>query len=390
MFTFTTLLPNCYQQIFCILIIKILQMNKDELLAVLRLQATAKIGDIMAKKLISTTGSAINVFKETKNALLKIDGIGEFLLKNLWNKEPLKKAEEELNYIEKNNLQYAYFLDDTYPDKLKHCIDAPILLFKDGNINLKSQKIISIVGTRNITAYGRDFCNELIEGLAEYNPIIVSGFAYGVDICAHKAALKNNLQTIGVFAHGLDEIYPKVHKKYMHEVFKNGGFLTEFWHNEKPLRENFLKRNRIVAGMSEATIVIESAEKGGSLVTSDIANSYNRDVFAVPGRSNDVFSKGCNNLIKNNQAHLLSSAEDIVKMLNWDVQKNAAAKQTQLFIQLNETEQKIHNYLQQNGKQLLDVIALDCNIPTYHLSAVLLQMELKGCIKPLPGKQFEV
>ncbi len=365
-------------------------MNIDELLAVLRLQATPKIGDVMAKKLISTLGSAKNVFKETKSSLLKIDGIGELLVKNLLDTSPLKKAERELQFIEKNNIDYTYFLDDSYPDKLKHCIDSPILLFTDGNINIKNQKIISIVGTRNITAYGRDFCNELIEDLAKHNPVIVSGFAYGVDICAHKAAIKNNLQTIGVFAHGLDEIYPKVHKKHMRDVIENGGFFTEFWHDEKPLRENFLKRNRVVAGMSEATIVIESAAKGGSLVTADIANSYNKDVFALPGRVTDVFSKGCNNLIKNNQAHLLNSSEDIVKMLNWDIQKKETVKQTQLFIQLNETEQKIHTYLQQNGKQLLDVIAMDCKIPTYQLSSILLQMELKGCIKPLPGKLFEI
>lgn len=365
-------------------------MNSEKLLAILRLQATKNVGDILAKKLITTTGSVEQVFLEKKNSLHKINGIGAHVTQHLFDENNLKRAEEELTYIQQNNISFSYFLDEDYPQQLKHCIDAPILLFKDGNINLNNNKIISIVGTRKMSSYGRDFCNELIEDLKDYNPIIVSGFAYGVDICAHKAAIKNNLQTIAVLAHGLDEIYPKTHKKYIHQVNKNGGLITEFWHDEQPMRENFLKRNRIVAGLSKATIIIESAEKGGSLVTSDIANSYNRDVFALSGRATDVYSKGCNNLIKNNQAHLLTSAQDIITMLNWDLRQTAIPKQKELFVELNSIEQKIHDYLQQNGKQLLDVIALDCNLPTYQLSSILVQMELKGVIKPLPGKMFEV
>ncbi|AZJ33047.1 DNA processing protein [Tenacibaculum mesophilum] len=365
-------------------------MNTEKLLAILRLQATKNIGDILAKRLITSIGSVEQVFLEKKNVLHKINGIGTHVTQYLFDESNLKRAEEELYYIQQNNTTFSYFLDDNYPQQLKHCIDAPILLFKDGNLNLNNDKIISIVGTRKMSSYGRDFCNQLIKDLKEYNPIIVSGFAYGVDICAHKAAIKNNLQTIAVLAHGLDEVYPKTHKKYIHQVNENGGFITEFWHHEQPMRENFLKRNRIVAGLSKATIIIESAKKGGSLVTADIANSYNRDVFALPGRATDIYSKGCNNLIKNNQAHLLTSSEDIVKMLNWDLPRASAPIQNKLFVDLNETEQKIHNYLQQNGKQLLDVIALDCNLPTYQLSSILVQMELKGVIKPLPGKMFEV
>lgn len=367
-------------------------MDNEELLAILRLQATQNIGDVTAKKLIKTIGTAKAIFQQKVSLIEKINGIGKYVTNHLFDEKYLRLAETELNYIIKNSIKYAYFLNEDYPLHLKQCIDAPILIFKDGNINLDNPRIISVVGTRNITAYGRNFCNELITNLAEYNPIIVSGFAYGVDITAHKSAIENNLQTIAVLAHGLDEIYPKTHKKYIHQVNENGGFLTEFWHNKKPLRENFLKRNRIVAGISKATIVIESAEKGGSLVTADIANSYNKDVFALAGRVEDTFSKGCNNLIKNNQAHLLTSANDIVKMLNWDLQKTKTStpKQTELFVNLTQEEQKIYDYLQQNGKQLLDIIALDCAIPIYQLSSILLQMELKGIIKPLPGKLFEV
>jgi DNA processing protein len=264
-------------------------------------------------------------------------------------------------------------------------------LFKEGNFNLQNKPIISIVGTRKITSYGRDFCEKLIADLAGFNPIIVSGFAYGVDICAHRAALKNNLQTIGVLAHGFEETYPKAHKKYVSEINENGGFLTDFWHNDALIRENFLKRNRIVAGISEATIIIESAEKGGSLVTADIANSYSRDVFAVPGRSTDNFSKGCNDLIKRNKAAILTCATDLVEMLNWDIAtKKTPTIQKQLFVEMTETEQLVYDYLVENGKELLDIISLNCKLPIHQTTTLLFNLEMKGVVKPLPGKLFEV
>ncbi|PQJ80436.1 DNA-processing protein DprA [Polaribacter porphyrae] len=366
-------------------------MNEEKLLAILRLQKSKAIGDILAKKLIVNVGDVEQVFKEKSATLQKINGIGANALKHLFDKKNIEFAQSELKYIQDNTIAYSYFLEDDYPKNLLNCIDSPILLFKGGNINLNNDKIISIVGTRNMSSYGRDFCNKLIEELAEHNPIIVSGFAYGVDICAHKAAIKNNLQTIAVLAHGFEQIYPKIHKKYINQVNENGGFFTEFWSEEQPLRENFLKRNRIVAGISKATIIIESAEKGGSLVTADIANSYDRDVFALPGRASDMYSKGCNNLIKNNRAELLTSADDIVKLLNWDIKENPKKTiQKQLFIELNENEQKIYDLLNQKGQQLLDVISLECNIPIYQLSSILLQMEMKGVLKPLPGKLFEL
>ncbi|WP_200799166.1 DNA-processing protein DprA [Tenacibaculum agarivorans] len=365
-------------------------MLEKELLAVLRLQATPKIGDITAKKLIRHFGTASQIFKEKKSTLQKLDGVGDLIIKELLNPLYLKHAEKELEYIFKNNVQYSYFLDVNYPKKLQHCIDAPILIFYDGKLDWNTEKIISIVGTRNMTNYGRDFCTQFISEIAEHDPLIISGFAYGVDICAHKAAIENNLQTIGVFANGLDQLYPKRHKKHVADVLNNGGLISEFWHNEKPMRENFLKRNRIVAGMSKATIIVESAEKGGALVTADIANSYHRDVFALPGKVTDYYSKGCNNLIKNNQAHLLTSAHDVIKMLNWDIEEKKTVKQTALFIDLDEKEQKIYDYLLANGQQLLDVIAIDCDLPVYQLSSILIQMELKGVVKPKPGKMFEV
>jgi DNA processing protein len=367
-------------------------LKKEKLLAILRLQKTKAVGDILAKKLIVATGDVSQIFEEKPSTLLKINGIGAHVTKQLFDKANLKLAEQELEYIEKNKIATSYFLEDEYPKNLQQCIDGPILLFKDGKIDLQNERIISFVGTRNMTSYGREFCKELIQDLKSYNPIIVSGFAYGVDICAHKEAIKNELQTIAVLAHGFEQTYPKVHKKYIQQVNENGGFITEFWHDEHPLRENFLKRNRIVAGISQATIIIESAEKGGSLVTADIANSYSRDVFAVAGRNTDLYSKGCNRLIKDNKAALLTSADDIAKMLNWDIAelKKSIPKQVQLFVELTVDEQKVYDYLFKNGKQLLDVIALECRIPIYKLASLLLQLEMKGITKPLPGKLFEV
>jgi len=366
-------------------------MTDEELLFVLALQHVPKIGDITAKKLIKYCGSAEAVLKEKRQHLLKIDGIGLTMIKGLFNSNHIKAAEEELKFIKSNKISCLYFADELYPQKLKHCIDAPILLFQTGDINLKQQRIISIVGTRKITTYGMAFCEKLIEELAIFNPIIVSGFAYGTDITAQKAAMKHKLQTIGCLAHGLNQIYPKTHKKYSAEVEKHGGFLTDFWSSDTFDRNNFLKRNRIIAGISEATIVIESAEKGGSLVTADIANSYNRDVFAVPGRVTDSQSLGCNNLIKYQQAHVLSHPMDVPYILNWELEtKTKPAIQKQLFVELTSEEKIIYNYLKDNEKQLLDVIALECQMPIFKVASILLTMELKGVTRPLPGKLFEL
>jgi len=366
------------------------QLAEDELIALLRLQNIPNIGDVTAKKLISHCGSPMAIFEDKRQQLLKIDGIGTYTLQGLYDSEHLEAAESEYQYIKANDLAYLYFMDDGYPNLLKHCIDSPILLFKNGKIDFGGRKIISVVGTRNITSYGTAFCEQFMEDIAPLDPIIVSGFAYGIDICAQRAAIKHGLQTIGCLAHGLNQIYPKVHSKYVTDVKKNGGFLTEFWSNSNPDRENFLKRNRIIAGMSEATVVIESAEKGGSLVTADIANSYSRDVFAVPGRAQDKFSSGCNNLIKQQKAHILTSAADLVYLLGWEIEKEEKKNiQKQLFVELDEAEQSIYTYLQKDGKQLLDSIALECRLPVFRVSSTLLNMEMKGVIRPLPGKLFE-
>jgi DNA processing protein len=365
-------------------------MNSNDLLYVLALQHVANIGDVTAKKLIRHCGSAEAVFKEKARNLLKIDGIGKFVLSDLNVTPHIIAAEKELDFIQNQNVNVFYFEEDTYPEKLKHSIDSPIVLFSSGNIRLENQPIISIVGTRKITTQGVKFCEQLVEELAMFNPIIVSGFAYGTDITAQKAALKHGLQTIGCLAHGLNQVYPKTHKRYVADIEKHGGFFTDFWSSSSFDRNNFLKRNRIIAGLSEATIVIESAEKGGSLVTADIANSYNRDVFAVPGRTSDSQSLGCNNLIKHQKAHMLSHPLDVPYILNWQLENKVKPIQKKLFVNLNEEEKIIYTYLNNNNKQLLDQIALQCNFPIFKVASLLLNMELKGVIRPLPGKLFEV
>ena len=365
-------------------------MTDNDLLFTLALQHVPNIGDITAKKLISHCGSAEFVIKEKKQNLAKVDGIGQVILNELHKSHHLKEAEKEIEFIKENNIKVTHFQESEYPEKLKHCIDGPILLFQSGVINIEKQHIISIVGTRKITTSGIAFCENLVESLAPYNPIIVSGFAYGTDITAHKAAIKNNLQTVACLAHGLNQIYPKVHKKYMVDMEKNGGFFSDFWSSDTFDKNNFLKRNRIIAGLSEATIVIESAEKGGSLVTADIANSYNRDVFAVPGRTTDSQSIGCNNLIKHQKAHMLTTPLDVPYILNWQLEDDKKPViQKQLFVELDATEKVIYNYLKENEKQQLDVIALNCQLPIFKVASVLLNMELKGVVRPLPGKQFE-
>lgn len=365
-------------------------MNEQELFYLLALLKIDGVGDIIGKKLLSSFGDASAIFSAKSSQLAAIDGVGTVLLKNLKDKSVFEKAEKELSFIKNNKIDVSFFQDESYPDRLKHCIDAPILIFTAGNIDFKNKRLISIVGTRQITSYGTEFCRKLIEDLAPLNPVIVSGFAYGVDIVAHQAAMDYNLQTIGVLAHGLNQIYPKSHKKYMARMEENGGFITEFWSDSNPDKEKFVRRNRIVAGMTEATIVIESADRGGSLITANMANEYNRDVFAVPGRVTDKFSQGCNSLIKTQKANVLTHAADLVYMLNWDIKEKPKSIQKQLFVELEPEEQKIYDFLQLNGKELLDSIAIQCDFPIFKMSSILINMELKGVIRPLPGKLFEV
>ncbi len=366
-------------------------MKDTELFYTLALLKVAGIRDVIAKRLINHFGTAEKIFHARSGELLAVEGIGTILCAKLRDRTVFSAVEKELKFIRNQNIGVAFFKDDNYPCHLKYCNDGPVLLFTKGNIRLEQSKIISIVGTRQITGHGIAFCRKLIADLTPWNPVIISGFAYGTDITAQVAAVENKLQTVAVLAHGLNRMYPAAHARFQNPIMENGGFLTEFWSCAKPEREHFIRRNRIIAGISEATIVIESAEKGGALITAYMAGGYNRDVFAVPGRTTDVFSFGCHTLLKTQRAHILTEAADLVYMLNWDIEKvTEKAVQQQLFVALEPDEQRIYDFLSQNGRELLDLIALNCELPVHKVSSLLLRMELKGVIRPLPGKLFEI
>ncbi|MCX2718586.1 DNA-processing protein DprA [Poritiphilus sp. M415] len=361
-----------------------------ELFSLLRLQAIPNIGDQTAKKLIEYCGSAEKVFRTKKVHLLKLQGLGSRILQELHTKQFGKAAERELRYIRDHGIGYIPYGRKDYPKYLRHCSDGPILLFARGTFDLKGKRMISVVGTRNSTSYGEAFCDSLVEDLAPLNPVIVSGFAYGIDISIHKACIRNDIPTLGVLAHGLNQIYPRNHIRYAGQLESNGGFLTEFWSSSKPNRENFLKRNRIIAGISEATVVVESASRGGALITADMAHGYNREVFAVPGRVDDTWSQGCNQLIKMQKASMLTSAADLIYMLGWDLPApKPEPVQKQLFISLDAKEQIVYSFLTKNGKNHLDEIALGCGLSVSITAALLFSLEMKKCVRPLPGKLYE-
>ncbi|KQC32300.1 DNA processing protein DprA [Nonlabens sp. YIK11] len=361
-------------------------MDKQELLSLLALKKAPLIGDIMAKKLIRTFGSAAAVFEQPYREIAAIEGIGEKKAQFIKAKDLFQKAENELKFIEENKLKYRVYYNDDYPERLQYCVDGPIIFFENGNINWNNPYTLSIVGTRQITSQGSAFLEKFMADIALLNPTIISGYAYGVDILAHKLSIEHGLQTVAVMAHGLNQTYPRNHAAHNNDVKKNGGFVTDFWSTDTFDRKNFLGRNRVIAGLSEATVVIESAEKGGSLVTADLASGYNREVFAVPGRVNDKYASGCNSLIKQSKAHLLTTAADIPYILGW--QQNEVAVQKQLFVELDKDERAIYTVLKEQEKELLDIIALQVHMPVHKVASLLMSMELKGVVKPLPGKLF--
>jgi DNA processing protein len=349
-----------------------------------------RIGDINARKLVSYFGCVEAIFHEPYGNLIKIPGIGSGIAKYISDRSYLNTAEKEAEYVSRNNIRTYFYLDNDYPFRLRQCDDSPVVFFFKGNCNLDASKILSVVGTRNATVRGRQVCEKIIEGLAADHPdlIIVSGLAYGIDIASHKAALANNLQTIGVLAHGFKTTYPAIHATTAKTMVNNGGLLSDFLSDALPERNNFLKRNRIIAGMADATLVVESGIKGGALITADIANSYNRDVFAVPGRPDDQWSAGCNSLIKNNKAFLTECSDDIEYFLNWKPEKSKQVVQRTLFSDLDETEKKVFELLSKEGEQTIDTICRSIEIPVYKLSSLLLQMEFKGLLKCSPGNLY--
>ncbi|WGK65763.1 DNA-processing protein DprA [Croceiramulus getboli] len=365
-------------------------MSSSALLALLTLQRIPNLGDASIKKLIRHFGAATTVLEQKKAALLEVEGIGAHRLEHFYDPAHAAFAKAELRYIEGNGIAVLGYQDEAYPERLRHCLDGPVLLFQKGTIDWDNPRMISIVGTRKMTAYGAERIDAFMEEIATLDPVIISGFAYGVDIAAHRAAMRHGLQTVACLAHGLDKLYPAVHRKYVAGMEQRGGFVTDFWSTDHFDRKNFLRRNRIIAGLSEATVVMESAAQGGSLVTAELANSYARDVFAVPGRVNDPLSVGCNNLIKQNQAHLLTSAADLIYIMNWTLDRPSQPIQKQLFLDLEPQEQEVFNVLERQHNEQLDTIALQCMRPPHQVASTLLSLELKGVVRPLPGKRFEL
>ena len=348
------------------------------------------IGDILAKKLIAYCGSVEGVFKEKKAHLMKIPGIGKTLADVVKSADVLKRAESEMEFISKYKIRTFFYLDKGYPQRLKNCIDGPVMLYYKGNADLNHPKIISMVGTRSATDYGKQICKQLVEGLVNSDVMVVSGLAFGIDVASHKAALDHHLKTIAVLAHGLDRIYPYLHKSLAGRIIQQGGLLTDFMSGTNPDRENFPKRNRIIAGLSDATIVVEAAKKGGALITAEIANSYNRDVFAVPGRIHDIYSEGCNYLIRTNRAALIQSAGDILEMMGWEVKNSGLNRQRRLFVELTPDETAIVDILKENGESSLNLICNRCELPSTRVAAALLSLEFQGVIVCLPGKMYKL
>ena len=369
--------------------------SEEEQIYSIALTMVPGIGHIGAKHLIDGMGNAVDVFRLRKEIQERIPEVSQRVIEALDCPQAVLRAEQEYEFIRKNRISCLSFHDEAYPSRLRECEDAPVVLFFKGNADLNSLHILNMVGTRNATDYGTQICASFLRDLKALclDVLVVSGLAYGIDIHAHREALANELPTVGVLAHGLDRIYPHVHRKTAVDMLEKGGLLTEFLSGTNPDRHNFISRNRIVAGMCDATIVIESAEKGGSLITAELAEGYHRDCFAFPGRMSDEYSKGCNRLIRDNKASLLLSAEDFVQAMGWNIPMTLSEKvsvQRSLFIELSEEEQKIVAILEKLGNLQINSLVVEADIPVNKMTALLFELEMKGVIRVLAGGMYQL
>lgn len=369
-------------------------MNTDKLKYQIGLNLVKGIGPIVARQLISTFGDEENVFKEiasNKNQKLTLPAT---VSSQIRKGDVLSRAEKEIEFIVKNNIAVFHISSNKYPQRLKHCDDAPTVIFTKGDIDLNRTKVLSVVGTRSVTEEGKENCSKLIEELSSRYPslVIVSGLAYGVDICAHKSCLDYGLSTVAVIGHGLDRIYPALHRKTAIEMLSNGGLLTEFISGMTPERQNFVKRNRIIAGLSDAVVVVESAEKGGALITAQIASSYNRDVLAFAGRSSDHYSKGCNWLIKKNISAMIEDVDDLEYCLGWESSlKEMSEVQTNLFREFKSAnEELIYQSLLKEREIDVNQLCMSTQIPINIASTILLNFEFDGIVKCIPGNKYRL
>ncbi len=365
-------------------------MNND-LLFQIALTLVPHIGSVHARVLINTFGDAGSIFRARKKELEHIEGIGAVRARSIRQFSDFSSSEEELKFIERYRIEPLFITDKKYPRRLLNCYDSPVLLYYRGNADLNTTKVISVVGTRTNSSYGKTVCEKFIEGLKTENILIVSGLAFGIDTIAHKAALKNNLNTVAVLAHGLDRIYPDQNKSLAKQMSEQGGLITDYISNTNPDKQNFPRRNRIVAGMCDAVVVIESSKKGGSLITAELGNGYNKDVFAIPGRVFDNKSEGCNYLIKNNKAALITSSNDLLEYMNWHVKPGPVAKkQRELFIELSADEKNIVSILQQHEGLHIDELYFKSGLSSSTMAAALLSLEMQNVVVAMPGKIYKL
>ena len=366
----------------------------SELLYQLALTEVSNIGCVHAKILAQEFGSAEKIFKAKQQLLEKIEGIGEVRAKAIKAFNSFSKAEDEIKFIEKYKITPLFLTDKNYPQRLLNCYDSPTLLFYKGDADLNASKVVAIIGTRNHTEYGKQQTEKLVKELSSQNILVISGMAFGIDAIAHKTAYKNNLATVGVLGHGLDQIYPSDHTNLAKDMLKHsGGLLTEFRSNTKPDKHNFPTRNRIVAGMSDATVVIETSDKGGSMITAELANGYNKDVFALPGRVNDHKSAGCNFLIRNNKAMLLTDAEELIEVMGWEEKAKSIKEkrsQREIFIELSKDEKIIVDILKEKDLVHVDELNFKSGLSSSSMAVAILNLELQGVVATLPGKLYKL
>jgi len=365
-------------------------MPGNDLIYQIALTMIPDVGPILAKKLIDYIGSPEAIFREKPYNIRKIPGIGNKLAQQITARNYLADAEKEIQRMQKHRISHVHYKDSSYPWRLKHCEDSPLLLYYRGNPSFGSKKMISIVGTRKATVYGRDLCRDIIKKLSENHPemVVVSGLAYGIDIIAHRAALEFGIDTFAVLAHGLHTIYPSSHSQTARDIISQGALMSDFPTSMLAEKNNFLRRNRIIAGLSEATLVVESGDKGGALITADLAASYNREVFAIPGKVKDSFSKGCNTLIKNNVAGLVESAEDIEQMLDWKKERKAPPPKKTSTISLSTEEKKVLDTIEKEPEIGQEVLSGHTGIPLSKLMGIMLQLEMQDLINVLPGNRY--
>lgn len=346
------------------------------------------VGAVTARTLISYCGGVEAVFRARKRELCKIPGVGEVVADHVVNQDVLTLAERELLFMEQHGIRPLFYLDKDYPSRLKPYRDSPVMLYYKGEADLNTARTVAVVGTRLPSHQGVAICEEIIEGLKPYGVTVISGLAFGIDITAHRKCLEMEMPTIAALGHGLDRIYPGQHRHVAARMIRNGGLLAEYPSGTQPDREHFPMRNRIIAGLSDAIIVVESGASGGSIITAKIGNGYNKDVFAVPGKPGERSSQGCNHLIKTNQAHLLETAADLAYIMRWEETGSAGGIQQQLFVELDEQEQLIVNLLNENAELGFDALTFECRISQSEMAALLLGLEFKGVIRSLPGKRY--